>query len=101
MNKIKQIINQYARNPYRYTIKNNVTIVDTDDGRFVFKPNKHQIDISNLYKYLESRNFTYFPKLIDSNQDYNVFSYVDEIDTPNEQKTMDIIYLISLLHNKT
>lgn len=101
MNKIKDLIKQYANETYRYTIKNKVTTVATDQGSFVFKPNQHHNDLNNLFKYLGSRNFKHFPPLIDQNSNYNVFSYVEEVATPQEQKAHDLIYLISLLHNKT
>lgn len=105
MNKIKEILNKYACVPYRYTIKNNVIIVDTDTGHFVFKKkdrNRNNTNsISSLYKYLKSRNFVYFPNLIEEEDEYDVYQYVEEIETPREQKALDIIYLTSLLHNKT
>jgi len=37
MNNIREITNKYAIIPQRYTIKKNATIIDADDGHFVFK----------------------------------------------------------------
>jgi len=104
-NSINSILEKHALNPIKYTIKNNVTIVDTDKGRVVFKKKKdgNRNNVNNLYEYLNSRNFSYYPKLIqnDDRDDYNIYEYIEEIDTPDEQKALDIINLIGLLHNKT
>jgi hypothetical protein len=100
MNNIKEIIDRYALRTNRYTLKKGITIVDTDDGRFVFKKNNGN-NIANLYKYLNSRNFTNYDPLVNSDDHYNVYHYIDEIDTPKEQKALDLVNIISLLHNKT
>lgn len=86
--------------PLKYTIKGKTTILETTSGNFVVKEKTN--DLKDLYKYLESRSFNYFPKLIDSSRrDVNVFEYVKDTDMPSEQKAEDLINLISLLHNKT
>lgn len=104
-NNINNILNKHALNPIKYTIKNNVTIVETDKGRVVFKKNKdnNRNNVNHLYDYLTSRSFNFYPKLINSGDrdDYDMYEYIEEIDTPDEQKALDIIYLIGLLHNKT
>ncbi len=101
MNNIREILKKYACNPCRYTIKNDVTIVDTDNRHFVFKKRKRDNNVKNLFKYLTSRNFNYFPNLISIEDEYDVYEYIEETDTPREQKAEDIMYLLSLLHNKT
>jgi hypothetical protein len=101
MNNIRQILDKHAYNPYRYTIRKGVTIVDTDSGHFVFKRNKGNNQIDNLYKYLKSRSFEYYPKLVHTDDDYHVFEYIEEIETPKEQKANDVVHLLTLLHNKT
>lgn len=86
--------------PYRYTIKGKTTILETTSGDFVVKEKNKKI--KNLYEYLKSRNFEYFPHLVDSNRsDVDVFEYINEVNMPIEQKANDLIELISLLHNKT
>ncbi|MGI6330070.1 MAG: hypothetical protein ACOXZR_04475 [Bacilli bacterium] len=99
MNKIKEYFKIKTYHPNRYTFKKGVKIINTDDGCFVFKKKKN--NIKELYKYLNSRNFNYYPKLIDELEDYNIYEYIEEVKTPKEQKAQDLIYLISLLHNKT
>lgn len=86
--------------PLKYTIKGKTTILETTSGNFVVKDKTS--DVKELYKYLESRNFTYFPKLIDdSRKDVNVYEYIKEVPMPEEQKAEDLINIVSLLHNKS
>lgn len=99
MNKSFEILKEIYK-PYKITIKGNTTILNTTSGTFAIK--KRNNDIRNLYNYLLSRNFDYFPKLIDDTRDeLNVYEYVESISMPNDQKANDLIKLIALLHNKT
>lgn len=87
--------------PYRYTKKKGVTIIDSTSGSFVIKE-KNDNKIKEAYNYLISRNFDYFPKLKDDSREMvNVFEYVPDTVMPKEQKAMDMIDLVALLHNKT
>ena len=87
--------------PYRLTKKKNVTIIDSTSGTFVVKE-KRDNKVAEAYSYLMSRNFDYFPKLaLDERDDVNVFEYIEDIPMPKEQKAMDMIDLVALLHNKT
>ncbi len=101
---MKKKINNFFEDPtpnvYRCTIKNKVNIIDTDRGCFVFKEKKGN-NIDNIYNYLKSRSFDYYPKLLKTNDTYNIYEYIENIDTPNEQKALDMIYILSMLHNKT
>ncbi|MFA5407959.1 MAG: hypothetical protein WC343_04215 [Bacilli bacterium] len=101
MNDIRNITNKYAVTPYRYTIKKNATIIDTDDGHFVFKKRSNESNPSELFKYLKSRDFKYFPDFIDRDDSYDIYRYVEDVSTPREQKALDMMYLLSMLHNKT
>lgn len=86
--------------PYRLTKKKKVTIMDSTSGTFVIKEKTGHI--KETYEYLLSRNFDYFPELKTNNrEDVNVFEYIQDFTTPREQKAIDLIDLVSLLHNKT
>jgi hypothetical protein len=100
MKKINNIIEGITPNVYRCTIKKNATIVDTDKGCFVLKEKKGN-NVKEIYDYLKSRSFEYYPELIKSDDSYNVYRYIDDIDTPIDQKAFDMMYILSLLHNKT
>ena len=98
MLKVNDELRKYGLKPTKYTNTNTVTIVDTDKGRVVFKK-KNNLDI---FKYLDSRNFDYYPKIISNDNDsYVMMEYIDSIDMPIEQKIDDMIDLVSLWHSKT
>lgn len=101
MNNLRDIISKYAIVPKRYTIKRNATIIDADDGHFVFKKRIADSNTDELFKYLKSRNFGYLPKLVSRDDKYDVYQYVEDVNTPREQKALDMMYLLSMLHNKT
>ena len=87
--------------PYKVSVKGNTKIFNCTNGNYVIK-NKKNKDIKELYKYLSSRSFKYYPKLIEDNRDeVNVFEYVEDNSIDNEQKLIDLINLVSLLHSKT
>ena len=87
--------------PYKYTLKGNVTVLNTTSGDFVVKK-KSDKDLKNIFNYLKSRNFECFPNLIDdSRSEVNVFEYINDTTMPKEQKAQDLINVISNLHNKT
>lgn len=97
---IKQYKNILKKNDLlvnKYTIKGKATIVDTNKGLFVLKQNKG----NDIYKYLLSRNFVYFPKIIDIDDNYILFEYLDDINYDNNQKAFDLMHILALLHSKT
>ena len=101
MRKFNNILNKYSLKPCRYQVMGKVTIIDTDNGKYVIKE-KDRVNNNEIYEYLNSRNFNYYPKIIsDYNDDYIITEYVESLAIPNEQKLMDLIDLVSLLHNKT
>jgi 2-iminoacetate synthase ThiH len=79
MTNINKIINKYACTPYRYTIKKDVTIIDTRDGHFVFKKRKGNSNVEEVYRYLKSRSFDYYPKLLNSDDEYYIYEYVEDV----------------------
>ena len=99
MNSIELLAKIYK--PYKVTVKKNVKIFNCTCGNYVIK-NKKQKDIKELYKYLNSRAFTYYPKLLEDNRsEVNVFEYQEDFSIDSEQKLYDLINLVSLLHSKT
>ena len=59
MYKIDEILKKNSLVATRYEKNNNVYFVDTRNGKFVLKENYHNIDI---YNYLKTRSFNYYPK---------------------------------------
>lgn len=99
MNSIDLLTKIYK--PYKISIKGKTKIFNCTSGNYVIKEKKNK-DIKELYNYLSSRNFMYYPKLIEDNRDeVNVYEYVEDNSIDEEQKLIDLIKLISLLHSKT
>ena len=80
----------------KITLRNSVKIID---DKYVIKKKKN--DLSNTYNYLLSRSFDYFPSVINEDSDKYYYQYIKDIYEPSEQKIIDLINLVSLLHNKT
>ena len=86
--------------PYKYTISGKAHILESTSGRIVVK--EKEKDIRNLYQYLQSRGFHYFAPLIDdSREGINIFQYVEDTPMPTEQRAMDFMKTVALLHQKT
>lgn len=74
----------------------NITIITTPLDQFVLKDSN-----INIYKYLLSRGFDYFPRIIDYTNETIMFHYEEKIEYDIEQKVLDYIRLLSLLNSKT
>jgi len=83
----------------RITLKGNVKIIDDGERKYVIK--KKRNNLSEIYKYLSSRAFDYYPKKLLESDNYDIYEYVEEVNEPFEQKILDMIHLVSVLHNKT
>ena len=103
MNNILDFLHSHGIKPIKYTLKNRVYIVDDGKSKYVIKKSDENRDKqdSNVYNYLSSRSFDYYPHLLDKIDDYEMYEYIEDVNTPIEQKALDIITLMSLLHNKT
>ena len=83
----------------RITLKNNVRIIDTGEDQLVIKRREQLLD--DLYRYLKSRSFDYFPEVLYQTTNYDIYRYVEDTTLPKEEKAEDIINLVTLLHSKT
>lgn len=100
MNRNLEVFNKIYK-PYKITKKNKVYILNTMDGDYAIKLNP-KIDYNKLYNYLYSRNFKYLPNLSkDSRDDMVVLEYQEDLSINNNQKALDLINLVALLHTKT
>lgn len=96
-NDIRSEVSKYNLPYNKLTIKSGVKIVD---DRIVIK-NKNNNDIDKTYNYLRSRAFDYFPYPIEESNKYEIYPYIEDVYEPREQKAMDMVHLLSLLHSKT
>ena len=83
----------------RITIKKTVTIIVTNKNEIAVK--KASNDIKKVYKYLDARTFIYHPKIIHKDNNYYFYEYINHIRIPAEQKSIDMIKLVAMLHKKT
>ncbi len=87
--------------PYKITKIGSVYLFNTMDGDFVIKLNP-KIDYKKLYNYLYSRSFSYVPSLsLDSRDDMLVLEYQEDVSTDFNQKIIDMMEVVGLLHSKT
>ncbi len=100
MRQVNNVLKKYALKPHRYQKEGSVTFVDTEQGRFACKKNQNKTN--SIYKYLDSRSFGYYPKIVsDENDEFEITQYEEDFEVPSEQKILDLVDLVSLLHNKT
>ncbi len=98
--KINEAFKKYSLVPSRYEKIGSVSVVDTANGRYVFKAKKLNLDI---FDYLRSRNFDYIPPIVNDplEDDYQITEYINDLEIPQEQKILDLVLLVALLHSKT
>ena len=94
---IRKVLDNYNIPVNRITIKSSAKIID---DKVVIKDRKN-VDLDKTYKYLKSRAFDYFPEPIAIVDKYETYPYIEDTDEPREQKAMDLMHLLSLLHGKT
>ena len=81
MNKIKKI--------------KNIRVIDDE---YVEKEEK---DLIELYNYLKSRDFNYFPNIVERNDKITRYEFIEDYSISDDQKALDLIDTLALLHNKT
>lgn len=99
MNNLKELTSKFDFRINKCSYYKNTKVIDTNKGKFVVKKNNH--NNNDLFRYLETKNFNNFLNIYDYDDDYEIYPYVDQINMSYEEKALDIVYLISVLHNKT
>lgn len=94
MKEINELLKKYSINPKSYIKKGKALIINNE---IVVK--KNNID-PKIIEYLNNRNINFLPETIFDNK-YLITKYEEDIDIPKEQKIIDLIDLISRMHNKT
>lgn len=97
MKEISELLKSHDIRALSYKKQGNVVIADTNIGKVAIKKNKNK---DYIFNYLDTRNFNYYPEIIEQNE-YVVSKYIEDIDIPREQKIMDLVDLVSLMHSKT
>ena len=98
MNDLKNICLEYNLKINSLKYLGKVIIIDTDKGKYVYKKNNN----SEIYKYLTSRGFSFFPASINSsNTNFEIVNYIDDQNVSQEQRLNDLIHITGFLHHKT
>ena len=97
MKEISDLLKSNDLRAHSYKKYNNVIIADTNKGKVVIKKNNNK---DYIYNYLDARNFNYYPEILKKDK-YILSKYIKDVEIPDEQRVMDLIDLVSLLHNKT
>lgn len=98
-NEIRSIIKNHNLHPISYRKMKKAYIIDTKDERYVLKPNTNNYDI---YKYLLSRGFDYFPHNFNTKTgNYDLSRFIEDNSLNNSQKLNDLIGIVATLHKKT
>ena len=75
MRELKEILKKNNIKASSYMKKGRSTIISTLDKKYVIKPKNNRNDI---FEYLDNRNFNYYPKITDKDDDYEVMEYIDD-----------------------
>lgn len=97
MKEISELLKKNDIRASSYRKNGNVIISDTNKGKIVIKKNNYK---DYIYNYLDTRNFNYYPDIIE-NEKYIISRYIEDVEIPSEQKIIDLVDLVSLLHSKT
>lgn len=100
MSDLKDQIRSYTGGPLFYTKFRQAMIVKGKEKSVVLKKRGNQ-RMETIYQYLQSRDCDFLPKMLTETPQYTIYDYVMDAGEPDEQRAHDLIYLVSLLHNKT
>lgn len=95
MKRINEILRNKSLKPKKYYKQGKVYIIELEDYKVVLKKNT-----TDIYKYLDDRNFDYYPNT-ETVDGYDIIEYIEDDNLMDDSKINKIIYLMSLLHNKT
>ena len=95
-NEIIKILKERNIHPISYKRIKGVYVIN---NKYVIKLNTNNYDI---YRYLISKDFLYFPKNLNNlNDNYDMSLYVDNIEVNDNELINDYVKIISILHSKT
>lgn len=77
----------------------NAKIVENDNQKYLVKRKKTNLE--NTLEFLKNRDFHNFIEPIELNRKEEIYPYIEELNTTDNDRALDLIYLSSLLHSKT
>lgn len=79
--------------------QSNCRIVSKDDQKYLRKIRKSNKE--ELFEYLKNKGFQNFLPYIEQKKDYELYRYIEDIKIPKEDKAIELMYVLSLLHTTT
>ena len=99
MNNVYDILKKLNIHPIAYQKIKSVYLIKDKRKKYIIKLNTNNFDI---YKYLLSKDFTYFPDFYNtSNDNYDVLEYIEDFKMNRIQKIIDYLKILAILHLKT
>ena len=77
----------------------NIKVIDNGTNKVVLK--RESPSIKEIYQLLDNRRFEYYLNPLKREKEYEVYPFIKEIDITKDDKSIDLIYLLSILHTKT
>ncbi len=96
-----KLFEKYDLYPKRICKRKKIEIIeDIENKKYVAKENKKKT--KDVYQYLRSRNFPFFPEVYtDWDDPIELTKYIEDTPIDTTQRMEDMIYLTSILHTKT
>lgn len=100
MNKEQELLERYNIIPTKISYQNKTKVITTNTESYCLKIKSSPTN--SIYQYLDTHNFqNYLRQINDLNDPYEIYPYITEKNIDKETKAIDLIYTLSLLHNKT
>lgn len=74
-------------------------IIINNNQKLIYKIKKN--DNETLFNYFENKNFLNYLPYHMKNDQYEIYRYINDEEIPPADKAIELIYIMSLLHNKT
>lgn len=100
MSREVELLRKYGLKVNHISYKKSLKIVDTNKGKFTVKVKEN--NSSDIYDYLLNREFKYFISPISSpDESFEVYPYILEKSISSEDKSVNMMYILSMLHTRT
>ena len=97
---IKKVLGENDLSLSNISYRGHSRIINTDKGKFVIKEKKS--NLKEIYDYLNIKKYySYLPITNDYNDSYELYPFVEEVNTDNSSKAVDMVYELAMLHVKT
>lgn len=77
----------------------SIKVIENETKDIVLK--KEPETINDIYNILNNRKFEYYLNPIERKKEYEIYPFINEIEMPISDKSIDLIYIMTNLHNKT